>query len=367
MTLSDARQLLQVEADTPPSEVRRAYMRAVRRHPPDRDPEQFRRVREAFESLQAATDPNRDLDSNRPSPPQFDGETAEQSEQERPDPPKEPTDATEDNAPSNVEWFVLRARAENAADPDDWSSIAAVFSRLTEVADHGQPPVSTALTMILALHATARHEEGDQLFRAVERWIEAQHSEVRALPGTAVYRWALVVDITRSRVLFPDAPWHAIARACLDGRARWAGIDLFEYARRDPARAIAFAAAMASNLRVLQIPEDYVRVAQRVLAHQEPLPTADELRESARRSNRKPVHGGPSDEDLLWLNSDSASRPRRPLDTVVFWLSSLIILIVIGAIFSGTCGEPPPHRRTFEDVLREVETSVKPTPHSRQK
>lgn len=49
MTLDDARELLQVDADADADDIRRAYLRAVKAHPPERDPEAFRSVREAFE------------------------------------------------------------------------------------------------------------------------------------------------------------------------------------------------------------------------------------------------------------------------------------------------------------------------------
>jgi hypothetical protein len=62
MTLDEARAILGVAARTPPREIRRSYLRQVRRHPPERDPEGFQRVRAAFELLSAGTAP-------RPMPP----------------------------------------------------------------------------------------------------------------------------------------------------------------------------------------------------------------------------------------------------------------------------------------------------------
>lgn len=46
-----ARTVLGVEVDASAAEVRRAYRRKVKEHPPDRDPEGFRKVREAYEHL----------------------------------------------------------------------------------------------------------------------------------------------------------------------------------------------------------------------------------------------------------------------------------------------------------------------------
>lgn len=51
------------------AELKRAYRRAVAAHPPDRDAEGFRRVREAYELLSAPEDVLRLLVSTRPTVP----------------------------------------------------------------------------------------------------------------------------------------------------------------------------------------------------------------------------------------------------------------------------------------------------------
>ncbi len=47
-----ARAVLHVDASASPKDVKRAYRRRVREAPPDRMPEEFRRVRDAYELLQ---------------------------------------------------------------------------------------------------------------------------------------------------------------------------------------------------------------------------------------------------------------------------------------------------------------------------
>jgi hypothetical protein len=49
--LAEARSLLSVTAADDRRAIKRAYRRAVAQHPPDRDPQQFRKVREAYELL----------------------------------------------------------------------------------------------------------------------------------------------------------------------------------------------------------------------------------------------------------------------------------------------------------------------------
>ena len=49
--LAEARSLLGVTATDDRRAIKRAYRQAVAQHPPDRDPQQFRTVREAYELL----------------------------------------------------------------------------------------------------------------------------------------------------------------------------------------------------------------------------------------------------------------------------------------------------------------------------
>lgn len=54
--LEEAQKLLQLDSSAPDaSSLRRAYRTALREHPPDRDPEGFRRIRAAYELLSAPT------------------------------------------------------------------------------------------------------------------------------------------------------------------------------------------------------------------------------------------------------------------------------------------------------------------------
>lgn len=54
LNLDDARAVLSVDAEASKKEMRRAYLRLVRKHKPDRDPEGFKRVREAYELARAS-------------------------------------------------------------------------------------------------------------------------------------------------------------------------------------------------------------------------------------------------------------------------------------------------------------------------
>ena len=53
MTRGEAHEILGTDDDTSVDAIRRAYLRAVKAHPPERDPDGFQRVREAYELLRA--------------------------------------------------------------------------------------------------------------------------------------------------------------------------------------------------------------------------------------------------------------------------------------------------------------------------
>ncbi len=52
----DAREILGVAPDAGEEEIRAAYLRLVKEHPPDRSPEEFEKIRDAYETLR---DPRR--------------------------------------------------------------------------------------------------------------------------------------------------------------------------------------------------------------------------------------------------------------------------------------------------------------------
>ena len=52
----DAGKVLGVKPDATGEEIRAAYLRKVKEHPPDRSPEEFERIRDAYDSLR---DPRR--------------------------------------------------------------------------------------------------------------------------------------------------------------------------------------------------------------------------------------------------------------------------------------------------------------------
>jgi len=51
VTVAQAMALLGVDSLATPKQIRRAYLRLVKRHKPEQDPEGFQRIRQAYELL----------------------------------------------------------------------------------------------------------------------------------------------------------------------------------------------------------------------------------------------------------------------------------------------------------------------------
>ena len=65
----DASQILGVPVEAGEEEIRAAYLKAVIEHPPDRSPEQFEKIRDAYETLRDPRKRMREMLSARPWDP----------------------------------------------------------------------------------------------------------------------------------------------------------------------------------------------------------------------------------------------------------------------------------------------------------
>ena len=65
----DARQILGVPLEAGEDEIRAAYLKAVKEYPPDRSPEQFEKIRDAYETLRDPRKRVREMLSARPWDP----------------------------------------------------------------------------------------------------------------------------------------------------------------------------------------------------------------------------------------------------------------------------------------------------------
>ncbi|NOY91149.1 MAG: J domain-containing protein [Deltaproteobacteria bacterium] len=193
MTLDEARELLELGADADGRAIRRAYLRAVKRHSPERDPEGFARVREAFELCRvhvAWTPPlaseGAELEASAPAP------------------------FVEAASPP------LRAEVAAAVASRDPESTLRLFEQAFEVCEGEGEAVWAPLVLdvILGLEAEERPDEAVRLARRLERHVACMGTWYG---GPIAARWALIMEFAELGDEFPRSIRAALARAILAG------------------------------------------------------------------------------------------------------------------------------------------------------
>jgi hypothetical protein len=135
VTLDEARSLLGVTPSATAPEIRRAYLRKVKEHSPERDPEGFTRVRAAYESLcdprivvvPARPDPAPAAQTNNPRV-EDDAEAPAGQEETHPDPEPTPSPDAEQEAANQAAYDDLKRRFA-ALPAFDNEAKAAFFTR----------------------------------------------------------------------------------------------------------------------------------------------------------------------------------------------------------------------------------------------
>lgn len=195
MTLKEAFAELGTEPSATRGEVRRAYFRALKTRSPEKDPEGFKRLRQAYELVDhllaagarfvVVEDEKQDgepepdeaeVTEAAPPPPSF-GPASEPA----PEPAPEP------------------AKAEGPPAPT-WASLAAAFDAAAASVQIPSPPPGLGLDMLLRLIEAGDLEGAAALRRSLDSWMTA-HGEARALNGQGVVVWQLVQE------LLSAAPW----------------------------------------------------------------------------------------------------------------------------------------------------------------
>jgi hypothetical protein len=146
----EATALLEVESGTRGQDLKRAYLRKVKLHPPERDPDNFTRIVQAYELLTARLDP-----CSKASPSQ---------------------DAD-----------AVAARAESTLHPHAFAlDTSASEGKLEELAKQLQTPDLSAPTLLSALQKFGRHEASSafELLREY-LWKHGRFADVEALLSSA--------------------------------------------------------------------------------------------------------------------------------------------------------------------------------------
>lgn len=69
MNIDEARQLLEIRREADEEEIRAAYVRKVKQYPPDRSPQEFEQVQEAYEALRDTRRQAQDILGSVPNQP----------------------------------------------------------------------------------------------------------------------------------------------------------------------------------------------------------------------------------------------------------------------------------------------------------
>jgi hypothetical protein len=170
--------------------LRRAYLRKVKQHPPERDPEGFARVRAAYEFMRSlAVSSQTDTIESRSLPPPV------------------------------VEPFPPPAEPNNSIVPEPPpTSLVAI----------PEPSLAVAITdphqvLVDALHqyADGQPEEAARLLDAFEAEVSREQDiEFRTLPAQAVSLLALVSDLRRVQPWLDESFHAALARSIASGSTR---------------------------------------------------------------------------------------------------------------------------------------------------
>jgi hypothetical protein len=172
MLVDAALEVLGLSGEPSEAEVRRAYLQRVKEHPPERDPEGFRRVREAYERLKGSA---RAAPQELPSP---------ELSAERTPPVSDPVEPASAQA-------ATAAVAQTALSPFE------------------------ALRAVMELAANGRFKGARELLEVFEQQMMAQ-LEPRAGAELGV-RWKLAREVLATSELDSHLA-RAVARALLDGR-----------------------------------------------------------------------------------------------------------------------------------------------------
>ncbi len=205
MTLDEAFELLGVGRDSEPDDRRRAYLRLLKKHKPETDPEGFRRLREAYEL--AAHAPQLFVEAlpetNGPPIPML-----ERLVVPPPKSPKAPSELESSGATSGQSLvlpavFVAMAEAQRHLEHEEVREAGEVLVAYFD-ASHESPAPLAGLTLrvFFMLHAENRREAAGLLFRAFHGVLRRTLSESSALrgQGAVVYLLAGELDVVSRKV-----------------------------------------------------------------------------------------------------------------------------------------------------------------------
>ncbi|MFO0554290.1 MAG: J domain-containing protein [Polyangiaceae bacterium] len=239
MTFAEAVACLGLEEPFSQADARRAYLRLLKRHKPESDPQGFMRVREAYDIVNdVARDEARDEAPDEgfaqpaPEPPA----PAPEAPATEPQPPAPEPTAPEPAAPESP-----AAEPPRAGKPLTPKQAAKVLRKMLDQArldaTAPTPPVDAAVITLLALLQKPEHErQASRLYEAIRQY--AEHAHVgRVLSPPGLIAWGLTQSLWENRSAIPANLRPPLARAIRAGRPDLAANWLIDFATNEPLRA----------------------------------------------------------------------------------------------------------------------------------
>ncbi len=323
MTLDEALSTLGLARGASPEEARRAYLRLLKKHKPEVDPEGFRRVRAAYEVTQGKGGGDASIAAPTPEP----AAREEGVPRGAPDVEAEPARAAEPLVEPVAPEVAARER------PSRLDEARALVATLEAAARDVALPVPAALEVVVAILSMHWHGElgvARSLEGAFAAWLAASGREATSMSVETAFRWELAREMGSLGDDFPLAARRAMAQASIAGELSIAEEPLVALRRRD--RALADRAGRRLLEVAPRLAESYARWLAPLGKLELPeLDEADVRRAAAERRAE--------------LAAKERKRPwYAPENGAVFGMVLVGLVPVVWVLVNMLAGTPPPHR-----------------------
>jgi hypothetical protein len=220
MEVQSAFEALGLAGPVPPAALKRAYLKAVRKHPPERDPDGFRRVRDAYEWLDAHswlwTAPEREESLAEAAPLQVEAALEPEAESPPDAPPTAESTSEPEPDPLDLDFDAL-------VEPIDPQGLVKLGNGVllalgpARSLDAYPPPPYLVIDLVLRLIEHHEAELASDLVDAFQEALDGQRYPLRALAGETIGTWQLIREVEDLRDEVPDQLRQKLASGIREG------------------------------------------------------------------------------------------------------------------------------------------------------